>query len=265
MTALAFDNVAVALAKRTIVSAVTLEFQPGELVGVMGPNGSGKSTFMRAAAGLVGAASGTISILGKPVSAWRRNDLGRAVGYLPQGGQVHWPLTVRALVTLGRLPHAHRFARTSAQDDAAVDRAMSACEVAHLAGRAVTALSGGERARALLARALAGDAKILLADEPFAQLDPNHQLHAMEVLQSTAQAGSLVVVVLHDLSIAARHCSRVILMSEGRISADGPPGEILTSDNLRKTFGVDAFIGEHGGAPVILPLRRRAKIRQNQL
>jgi iron complex transport system ATP-binding protein len=135
---------------------------------------------------------------------------------------------------------------------------MTACDVAHLADRPVTALSGGERARALLARALAGDAKILLADEPFAQLDPNHQLHAMEVLQSCAQTGALVVVVLHDLSIAARNCSRVVLMLEGRIAADGSPAEILSSDNLRKTFGIDAFIGDHAGAPVILPLRRRA-------
>jgi iron complex transport system ATP-binding protein len=257
MSALEFAGVAVELAKRTIVSDVTLSFLPGELVGVMGPNGSGKSTLMRAASGLIAVARGTVSVFGKPVAAWRRNDLGRTIGYLPQGGQVHWPLTVRALVTLGRLPHAHRFVRTSAQDDAAVDRAMAACDVADLADRSVTALSGGERARALLARALAGDAKILLADEPFAQLDPNHQLHAMEVLQSTAQAGALVIVVLHDLSIAARHCSRVILMSEGRIAADGKPAEILSSENLRKTFGVDAFIGEHGGAPVILPLRRR--------
>jgi iron complex transport system ATP-binding protein len=258
MTALAFDNVAVALAKRTIVRDLTLALRPGELVGVMGPNGSGKSTFMRAAAGLLPAAAGQISVLGKPIALWRRNELGRAVGYLPQGGQVHWPLTVRALVTLGRLPHAHRFARASADDEAAVERAMTACDVAHLALRPVTALSGGERARALLARALAGEAKILLADEPFAQLDPNHQLHAMEVLQSCAQAGALVVVVLHDLSIAARHCSRVVLMSEGRIAADGPPAEILSGDNLRQTFGVDAYIGDHAGAPVILPLRRRA-------
>ncbi len=258
MTALAFENVAVNLAKRTIVSDITLAFEPGELVGVMGPNGSGKSTFMRAAAGLIDAASGAISIFGKPIASWRRNDRGRTVGYLPQGGQVHWPLTVRALVTLGRLPHADRFARASSQDEAAVARAMTACDVAHLADRPVSVLSGGERARALLARALAGDAKILLADEPFAQLDPNHQLHAMEVLQSTARAGALVVVVLHDLSIAARHCSRVILMAQGRIAADGAPAAILSSDNLRKTFGVDAFIGEHGGAPVILPLRRRA-------
>ncbi|MEQ1863626.1 MAG: ABC transporter ATP-binding protein [Micropepsaceae bacterium] len=258
MTALKLDHVAVALGARTVLTDVNLSFAPGELVGVMGPNGSGKSTLMRAAGGLIARAAGEITVLDKPLDQWRGNELGRAVAYLPQGGQAHWPLSVRALVTLGRLPHAHRFVRTSSQDIVAVERAMTACDVIHLADRPVTALSGGERARALLARALAGEAKILLADEPFAQLDPNHQLHAMEVLQSSAQSGALVIVVLHDLSIAARHCTRVILMSEGCIAADGNPSDVLSSENLRKTFGVDAFIGEHGGAPVILPLRRRA-------
>jgi iron complex transport system ATP-binding protein len=224
----------------------------------MGPNGSGKSTLMRAAAGLIPRASGTISILGRPLEDWRKDELGRALSYLPQGGQVHWPLSVRALVSLGRLPHAHRFVRASAKDAAAIEQAMVACDVVQFADRPITALSGGERARALLARALAGEAKILLADEPFAQLDPSHQLHAMEVLQATAKAGALVVVVLHDLSVAARHCSRVVLMSEGRIAADGLPAEILSRENLRATFGVDAFIGEHLGAPIILPVKRRA-------
>lgn len=258
MSALSFDRVAVDLAKRRILSDIALSLAPGELVGVMGPNGSGKSTLMRAAAGLIERSAGAISLFGRPIESWRRAELGRTVGYLPQGGQVHWPLTVRALVSLGRLPYAHRFARISPQDAAAIERAMTACDVVDLADRPVTALSGGERARALLARALAGEAKILLADEPFAQLDPSHQLHAMEVLQASAKAGALVVVVLHDLSIAARHCSRVVLMSQGRIAANGAPAEVLSRDSLRNTFGVDAFIGEHAGAPVILPIRRRA-------
>jgi len=258
MTALKFESVDVALGKRTVLSNVSIDFAPGEFVAIMGPNGSGKSTFMRTAAGLAARSAGAVTILDKPLDDWPRNDLGRAMAYLPQGGQAHWPLSVRALVALGRLPYAHRFVHATPEDLAAIERAMAACDVAHLAGRPVTALSGGERARVLLARALAGDAKILLADEPFAQLDPNHQLHAMEVLQTTAQAGALVVVVLHDLSIAARHCSRVVLLSEGRIMSDGPPTEVLSSENLRKTFGVDAFIGEHGGAPIIMPVKRRA-------
>lgn len=258
MSALTLNNVVVSLGARPVLGDVTLTFAPGECVGILGPNGSGKSTLMRTAAGLIAPTQGEVALEARPLAAWRREDVSRKIAYLPQGGQIHWPLTVRALVSLGRLPHAHRFARPSAVDEAAVLRAMTACDVAHLADRAVTALSGGERARALLARALCCEAKVVLADEPFAQLDPGHQLHAIELLRATADAGALVIVVLHDFSIAARYCTRAILISEGRIAADGNPAEVLSGDNLRKTFGVDAFIGEHAGAPVILPLRRRA-------
>jgi iron complex transport system ATP-binding protein len=258
MTALSLNNVSVALGKRRVLTNISASFAAGELVAVMGPNGSGKSTFMRATAGLIPHASGDIDVLGKPLDAWRRNELSRELAYLPQGGQVHWPVSVRTLVALGRLPYVNRFAGPSASDAAAIERAMIACDVAHLADRPSTALSGGERARALLARALASEGKILLADEPFAQLDPSHQLHAMEVLQTTAKAGALVIVVLHDLSIAARHCSRVVLLANGRIAADGNPNDVLSQENLRTTFGVDAFIGEHAGGPLILPLRRTA-------
>ena len=258
MSTLSLNNVAVTLGNNPVLAGTTLSFAPGECVAVLGPNGSGKSTLMRTAAGLVAPAHGEAALDGKPLATWRREDLARRIAYLPQGGQVHWPLSVRALVALGRLPHAHRFTRPTATDAAAIVRAMEACDVAHLADRPVTALSGGERARALLARALSCEARILIADEPFAQLDPSHQLHAIEVLRKTADAGALVIVVLHDLSIAARHCTRAILMTQGRIAADGNPAEVLSGDNLRRTFGVDAFIGEHAGGPVILPLRRRA-------
>mgnify|MGYP001157465156 CR=1 FL=1 len=258
MTALALTNLNVALGARTVLSAVNAAFAPGECVAIMGPNGSGKSTLMRAAAGLIAPASGDISLHGKQLNAWRRTDLAREVAYLPQGGEVHWPLTVRNIVALGRLPHAHRFAKRTNADEAAIGRAMQACDIAHLADRPATALSGGERARALLARALASEARVILADEPFAQLDPSHQLHAMEVLRAAADAGALVLVVLHDLSIAARHATRVVLLSEGCTAADGPPATTLVSETLRQTFGIDAFIGDHAGAPVILPLRRRA-------
>ena len=258
MSALTLSNVNVSLNRQAVLNDVSLDFSAGEFVGLMGPNGSGKSTLMRAAAGLIGHKSGLVNVFGKSVDAWSRPELARAIAYLPQGGQVHWPLTVRALVTLGRLPHAHRFVRIAPQDQGVVERVMTACNVAHLADRPVTTLSGGERARALLARALAAEGKIVLADEPFAQLDPNHQLHAMEVLHSAAQKAALVIVVLHDMSIAARHCSRVVLLSQGSIVGDGTPTEVLNSETLRKTFGVDAFIGEYGGGPVITPVRRSA-------
>jgi iron complex transport system ATP-binding protein len=258
MTALQLTNLNVALGSRIVLSAINANFAPGECVAIMGPNGSGKSTLMRAAAGLILPASGEVTLHSKSLATWRRADLAREIAYLPQGGEVHWPLTVRNIVALGRLPHAHRFAKQTAADEAAIVRAMEVCDIAHLADRPATALSGGERARALLARALSSEAKIILADEPFAQLDPSHQLHAMEVLKAASEAGALVIVVLHDLSIAARHASRVVLMSDGHIAADGPPTTTLSSESLRQTFGIDAFIGDHAGAPVILPIKRRA-------
>ena len=164
-------------------------------------------------------------------------------------------LTIQ-LVALGRLPHRQPFARVALSDETAIDAAMRDCEVDALVERTVTQLSGGERARVLLARALAAEAPILFADEPFAQLDPSHQLHAMEVLKGVARRGTLVLVVLHDLSIAARFCDRIVLLSAGRLVADGPPDAVLTREILNRTFGVDALIGVHGDARYVIPLTR---------
>lgn len=257
MSILRLQGVGVAFGTRSILSGIDLEFAAGECVGILGPNGSGKSTLMRAVAGLVPHRTGRIVLENRPLAEWSRRDLSRSLTYLPQGGEVHWPMSVRNVVALGRLPYA---GATPDADRIAIQRAMQACDVDSFADRPVSALSGGERARVLLARAIAGEAKILLADEPFAQLDPSHQLHAMEVVQAEARRGALAVVVLHDLSIAARYCSRVVLLSGGRIAADGPPDEALSRENLRNIFGVDAFIGEHADGPVVLPMRLRAGV-----
>jgi iron complex transport system ATP-binding protein len=256
MTALSLTNLNVALGSRSVLRGISANFVAGECVAIMGPNGSGKSTLMRTAAGLIPAASGAVALHGKPLTTWRRADLAR-VAYPPQGGEVHWPLTVR---NIGARPPAARTASRSGAAPTSRYRARDASVRRRAsADRPATSLSGGERARALLARALSSEAKIILADEPFAQLDPSHQLHAMEVLKAASEAGALVIVVLHDLSIAARHATRVLLLSEGHVSADGEPAATLSSEALRKTFGIDAFIGDHAGAPVILPLKRRAE------
>lgn len=252
MSVLAFDQLNAALGGRRILSDISLSFGAGELVGIMGPNGAGKSTLLRTAVGFLPPAGGSVSVLAKALKAWPRKDLARIMSYLPQGGPVHWPMTVRSVVALGRLPYG----RAPEKDEVAIAKAMAACEVDGFADRPVSALSGGERARVLLARALAVEAPILLADEPFAQLDPAHQLHAMEMFKAEARRGTLVLVVLHDLSVAARFCDRIVLLGEGKVAADGPVDAVLTRENLSRTFGVDALIGAQGEARYVVPIKR---------
>jgi len=259
MMSLEMRGISVALRGQPILKSVSLDAQAGRCIGIVGPNGSGKSTAMKVMAGLLTPDAGTVTVEGTGLSGWARPELARHLSYLPQNGDVHWPMKVRAVVALGRLPHA-AFGAARALDDAAIADAMARCDIVHLAQRSVSSLSGGERARVLLARALAMGARVILADEPFAQLDPQHQIHAMEVLKAEAARGATVVVVLHDLALAARYCDRVAVISEGMVAAQGLPRTVLSSDVLRNVFGVDAFIGEHQGSPLVLPIRRRADL-----
>ncbi|HYA75182.1 MAG TPA: ABC transporter ATP-binding protein [Roseiarcus sp.] len=224
----------------------------GEMVALIGPNGAGKTTLMRVLADLQPLQAGEARYDGRRASELGRGELAKRVAFLAQGGTAYWPLRVDHLVGLGRLPHRRAFAAPSAADHAAIEAALAAADVAHLRARSLGALSGGERARALLARALAVEAEILLADEPVAALDPLHQLRTMELLRSVASRGAGVVVVLHDLTLAVRFCDRLIVLAGGRVVADGPPS-VLTEAVIAAAYGVDALRGEYRGEPFIVP------------
>ncbi|WP_439814568.1 ABC transporter ATP-binding protein [Zavarzinia sp. CC-PAN008] len=256
MVGLDVRDVAVAIERHPIVRGVSLTAQGGALIGLIGPNGVGKSTLIRAIAHLVPLAGGRVMVDGQDVTRLSRADLARRVAYLPQGQTIHWPINVGHLVALGRLPHLSPFARLAPADRLAVEQAMARTGVDTLAGRVATTLSGGERARTMLARALAVEAPILLADEPVAALDPYHQLQVMELLRSIAHDGRLVVAVLHDLTLAARFCDRVVLMSDGQVVADGPPAEVLSDANLSRAYRVRGLYGRHEGEAFVLPWRR---------
>lgn len=251
---LTIEELSVTLGARRALSDVSATLHPGALVGVIGPNGAGKSTLVRAALGLI-PATGRVAVDGVAVGRIARADLARRIAYLPQGQTLHWPLTVARLVALGRLPHLAPFSRIGAADHAAIERAMALADVAHLRDRPATELSGGERARVLLARALAVEAAGLVADEPLAALDPGHQIEVMALLRQQAQAGALVVTVLHDLTMAARHCDRLLLLHQGRLVADGPPDAVLTADRLAAVYGIRAWIGEADGHRLVVPIR----------
>lgn len=249
MVSLVAEDVSVRMGGRDVVRHVTAHLQGGALIGLLGPNGAGKSTLVRALIGLV-PSQGRVTLDGDAVATMKRAAVARRIAYLPQGQALHWPLTVERLVALGRLPHLGPMSRPGESDLAAVARAMIDAEVASLADRTATELSGGERARVLLARALAVEASVLVADEPLASLDPEHQLQGMEVLKRQAAAGSLVLAVLHDLSLAACFCDRVLVMDKGQLVADGPPGEVLTPQLLASVYKVRVQAGGHAFAPL---------------
>lgn len=224
---------------RAVLEAVTIAFAAGEVTAIVGPNGSGKTTLLHHLAGLDVAGAGQVELDGTPMASLGIAVRARRIAYLPQGASVYWPLLGRDLVALGRLPHGASLERPLVAADAeAVDRALRRVDGMAFADRAIDALSQGERARMMLARTLATEAEILLADEPVASLDPAYALDAMTVLRAEAARGSCVVVSLHDLGLAARFADRVIVLADGRIAADGPAEAALRVEVIDDAYGV---------------------------
>jgi iron complex transport system ATP-binding protein len=249
-------NLSLSLGGNPALKDVSLRFEPGKVSVLLGPNGAGKSTLLSCLAGLRRPESGAATLGGVAVLALDRRDRARRIGLLPQTPEVHWDVDVTTLVSLGRLPHRGRGGET-ATDHEAVAEAMRVTDVAKLSARTARQLSGGERARVLMARVLAGKPQWLLADEPLANLDPAHQLDVLEQLRRIASEGVGVVLVLHDLSFAARIADFAVLMREGQMLVSGSSDEVLRAEPVREAFGIDAQFGEAGEADrFVVPLRR---------
>ena len=243
----------VRLGSRVVLENVSLALSPGHLVALVGPNGAGKTTLLRALAGLV-PSTGTVEVGGEPLASLSLRERAKRFGYLPQGHLVHWPLPAKDVVALGRYPHgATDPARLSARDEQAVQRAMQATNVVEFSERPVTELSGGERSRVALARVLAVEAPIVLADEPTASLDPRYQIDVMINLRSAADRGVLVVVVTHDLGLAARFADTVLVLSDGRLVAQGKPAQALSEQVMADVFRISAYRADYRNETVILP------------
>lgn len=242
---LSLRSVSVDLGATRALDRVSLSVNAGEIVAILGPNGAGKTSLMRAALGLIGT-KGAIALGNADPRTLSARDRALRAAYLPQRPQSIWPVKVEALVALGRFAHGAAPDRLASRDQAAVDAAIEACSLGSLRHRGMDELSGGEKARAHLARALAQQAPLLLLDEPIAGLDPAQALGVAEVLQSHAAAGGGAVFSTHDIAFAAGTAHRVVLMKSGRVIAEGPAIEALTPAALESAYGRPARLERIG-------------------
>ncbi|MBB6122523.1 ABC transporter ATP-binding protein [Sphingobium subterraneum] len=241
---------------RTILRDVSLRMERGTVSVIIGPNGAGKSTLLSCLAGLHIPSSGDVRLGNASLGSLTHRDRARRIGLLDQKADIHWNIEARSLVALGRLPHQGRWG-PDATDEAAIDQAMARTDCVHLAHRPAQQLSGGEQGRVLLARVLAGEPEWLLADEPLANLDPVHQIDAMACLRDVAASGVGVVMVLHDLTQAARIADQVIVIDQGQVAAAGPPDAVLTPDLFGDVFRVRVHVDTGpDGRPILTPIGR---------
>jgi iron complex transport system ATP-binding protein len=235
---LEMQNVTVERGGREILQQASLQISPGEMKGIAGPNGCGKSTILRIMSGLWHPSQGRVLLGGRALDTLERRQIARSISYVPQDEHVTFGYTVEQIVRMGRYPHRGRFAPESQHDRSVVASAIERCDIGHLRRRAVRTLSGGELQRVLIARSLAVEATFILLDEPTASLDLEHAIDVFELCRQLAAGGKGVLLVTHDLNALARYSSEIALLDEGRIVGSGPCNEVMTPENLERTFGV---------------------------
>lgn len=245
MSRLVVEGLGVTLGARTVLEGIGLAADPGTVTALIGPNGAGKSTLLSAIAGTL-PATGRVTIGGRDIAALNATGRARLISVMPQERALVWPMPVEDVVALGRLPHRLPFRGLAPADHAAIDAALALADATPLRHRSATSLSGGEKARVLLARLLAQETPVILADEPTAGLDPAHQITAMRALAARAREGAAVVVTLHDLDLALRHCDRLVLLDAGMIASQGPAADVLTPERMRTVYGIEATVRGDG-------------------
>lgn len=254
---LACEDLIVDAPARRLVGPVSATFRAGEVTAVLGPNGAGKSTWLAALCGGRDPSEGEVFLDYAALSCMKPQTRARRIGFLAQGREVAWGLSVESVVRLGRLPHSRAASANTPADDAAVEAAIRRCELGSLRHRDILTLSGGERARVLLARVLAGEPDWILADEPLAGLDPAYQLDIVHLLRDLAAEGKGVIVTVHDLALVSRLADRVIALRNGAIVADGPARAVLTPNIMAAAYGVAVdLLTAPNGEQVIVPTRR---------
>ncbi|HEY8347588.1 MAG TPA: heme ABC transporter ATP-binding protein [Symbiobacteriaceae bacterium] len=241
---------------RPVLKDLSLEIAPGEFVAVVGPNGSGKSTFVRAISGTLAPASGRVLLRGTDLSRMHPREIARVMAVVSQETAVSFDFTVEEIVMMGRLPYQRRFGAATPRDRHVTERAMMMTRTLHLRDRLITAISGGERQRVLLARALAQEPELLILDEPTAHLDIAHQVELLDLIRRLNRDGLTVVAVLHDLNLASLYADRLVVIKEGRLYVQGPPAEVVTEAMVSAVYGSRVRVVPHpeGQTPHVILL-----------
>ena len=242
MTRLAANNLRVVADDAVLLDDASLSLAAGEVVAILGPNGAGKTTLLRALLGLIDVDGGESRLNDRDIAGFAADERARQISYLPQRRPLAWPNRVYDVIALGRFAHGAALGSLGDEDKQAVDRAIAACDLGSLAGRSADSLSGGELARVHFARAFAAQAPLLIADEPVAALDPRHQLRIANLIRQFVNDGGGTMVVLHEVSMAARIADRLVWMKDGRIIADGTPDDTLTTEMIANVYGIDVRI-----------------------
>jgi iron complex transport system ATP-binding protein len=249
---IAVDDLWVGYADRPVIQGISLRIQEGELVGILGPNGSGKTTLLLALSGVIPARQGAIRISGQPLGRLKTRERARAMAFVAQETDIRFPFACREVVRMGRYPHRKAWQWEQPDDERVVERVMALTDTERLADRLITGISGGERQRVLMAKALAQETPALLLDEATSAMDIHRKLQIFSILRELNEAGRLTVVaVLHDVNLAALFCQRLVFLKDGRIVADGPTGQVLTSEILESVYETRAIVQPIAGTQKI--------------
>lgn len=247
-------NLAFSYQQRPVLTDISCELRTGELVGLLGINGSGKTTLLHLLSGILTSQSGQVLLEQTPLCELTRRDIAKKLALVPQDSTLELSFPVRDIVAMGRNPYLGKLSPETDKDREAVRRAMELTDLASLVKRPINELSGGERKRVFIARSLAQETSILLLDEPTANLDLSHQLQVLSLLKDLSRQEKSVIISIHNLSLAARYCDRILLLSSTKLAAQGRPADVLTEESLKKLFKVHAKIEVIQGIPNITPI-----------
>jgi iron complex transport system ATP-binding protein len=248
------DSVCAGYGDIRALEGVTLRIEQGEFIGIIGPNGSGKSTLLRVMAGVLCPWEGSVTLLGRPLEAFRRREIARILAMVTQENHFAFDFSVRDVVSMGRHPHLGRLATETSQDFQTIEHAMESTMTWDLRDRSIQELSGGERQRVVIARAIAQSPQILLIDEPVSHLDFHHQIEIMDLVAGLNRQGMTIICVSHDLNLAAEYCNRLVLMKGGRVCETGAPSEIMVPELLARAYGLHPLVERSPltGAPMVI-------------